>query len=139
MKIAAEPAARYAVGPVGLAALAVSAMFVLRPAPVVPQVECIQANTGPIDESENRVRVGEIVVVGSPDAETIASRIRALRFEQCDWHGHTTLYVHIRDGVVIDDEYKVTCPMAVVARQRYVGDADVMIPIDFGTSTASSP
>ena len=128
MKIAAEGAARYAVGPLGLAALAVSATLALRPTHhEAPPPEPVGAMiNGLIDVSD--VRIGEIVVVGSPDAATIASRIRALDFSQCRWSGHIALYVHIRDGVVAEDS---TCLMAVVARQMYVGDADVMIPLDF--------
>lgn len=137
MNIAAESAARNAVGPIGLAALAVSAMIMTHPTAAQvtePVVDCSEPpheiNSGP-EYVESVVRVGEIVVVGSPDADTIVAQIRALDFAQCGWTtGHLTLYVHIRNGIV-DNQFKVTCPMAVVASGTYIGDADVMIPIDF--------
>jgi hypothetical protein len=135
MKVAAESAARYAVGPIGLAALAVSAMFALRPATHATTPVVIDVSEPP----PTVVRIGEIVVEGSPHADELAAQIRGLDFARCGWAAvHITLYVHIRDGLVIDESMKVTCPMAVVEAATYAGDADVMIPLDFETSTASS-
>jgi hypothetical protein len=141
MKIAAEGAARYAVGPLGLAALAVSAAIALRPTHhEAPAPAGVMINDSLDEAPPFRVRVDEVLVEGSPDADAIAARIRDLDFSQCGWRSSTcgverplreTLYVHIRDGAVITDgDYEVTCLMAVVESGAYVGDADVMLSLE---------
>lgn len=133
MNRAAITAARYAVSSIGLAALAVSAtwMFSTRETPAVFVVESYL--------TYNHAFVRDVTVVGSPDYETVAARVRDLEpaLTACALPvSRTTLYVHLDNGVVTNvttvGDDAGSCMAAVIERMTVssLDEMNVMIPID---------
>jgi hypothetical protein len=148
MKSAAISAARYAVGSLGLAALAVSAtvgyiaMTREKTADKHSMNFVVTCTTGSAPErSLSHAKLGEIAVVGTSEYDRVVEEIAVYTptFANCAAYGtgRVTIYAHISEGTVGDvtalgsNEQVGRC---VTDSVQYVsfpaGEYDVMIPVE---------